>query len=176
MSLPSAMQTLDAGIEIEDRPGGLLAATFTAMASPCEVLLSGSSPTAARELGMIAAHEAWRIEQKFSRYREDSVVASIHRHRGCEMEVDSETAALLDFAHQCYELSDGMFDITSGVLRRAWKFDGSGRIPEAAAVERAAAAVGLDKLQWQVAASHAAARHGDRLRWHRQGVRGRPRA
>jgi len=31
-------------------------------------------------------------------------------------------------------LSEGLFDITSGVLRHAWKFDGSDRIPEADAI------------------------------------------
>jgi len=43
--------------------------------------------------------------------------------------IDDETYRLLEFANTCYQLSDGMFDITSGVLRRAWKFDGSDRLP-----------------------------------------------
>ena len=30
--------------------------------------------------------------------------------------------ALLDYAQRCHELSGGLFDITSGVLRRAWDF------------------------------------------------------
>jgi len=63
--------------------------------------------------------------------------------------VDEETASLIDFASQCFDLSEGLFDITSGVLRRAWTFDGSDRIPEAAAIERLLPLVGFDKLQWQ---------------------------
>jgi hypothetical protein len=33
-----------------------------------------------------------------------------------------------DFADHCYQLSDGRFDITSGILRRAWQF-GRGTLP-----------------------------------------------
>ena len=58
--------------------------------------MSGS-PTAL-ELGILAAHEAWQVERKFSRYRDDSVTTWIHNHHGSELTVDEETASLLDFA------------------------------------------------------------------------------
>jgi FAD:protein FMN transferase len=119
------------------------------MASPCEVLLPAMSHRVARAIGMVAAQEAWRVEQKYSRYRDDSVTARIHNNRGLPSEVDAETASLIDFASQCFDLSEGLFDITSGVLRRAWKFDGSDRIPEGAAIERLLPLVGFDKLQWR---------------------------
>ena len=96
----------------------------------------------------IAADEALRIEGKFSRYRGDSVIARIHERRGAPIDVDEETAALIDFASQCHDLSDGLFDITSGVLRGAWRFDGSDRIPDPAAVDRLLPLVGFDKLEW----------------------------
>ncbi len=103
---------------------------------------------AALAIGAIAANEALRIEKKFSRYRNDSVTAWIHENRGASVDVDEETAALIDFASQCHDLSDGLFDITSGVLRRAWKFDGSDRIPDPATVDRLLPLVGFDKLRW----------------------------
>jgi len=134
---------------IEDREGGLLAASFMAMASPCELLLPSMDRMAAWELGMLVAREAWRVEQKYSRYRDDSILAWIHRNRGAEIEVDEETTSLLNFASQCFELTEGLFDITSGILRRAWKFDGSSRIPEPAAVARLLVSVGFAKLHWQ---------------------------
>jgi len=99
-------------------------------------------------LGVMAAQEAWRIEHKFSRYRDDSVVAWIHGHRGSKCTLDAETTALLDFARQCFEMSDGRFDITSGILRRAWKFDGSDRVPEVATVAALLPSIGFAKLQW----------------------------
>jgi len=135
-------------LSIEAR-GELLAAKFTAMASPCEVLWSSTEHGSALALGTIAATEALRIERKFSRYRDDSITAWIHGHRGTTIEVDEETESLIDFARQCYELSEGLFDITSGVLRRAWKFDGSDRVPEPTLVERLLPLVGFDKIRWQ---------------------------
>jgi thiamine biosynthesis lipoprotein len=136
-------------LTIEERSGDLLAVCFKAMAGPCEVLLEKADRALAMQLGALAAHEAWRVEQKYSRYRDDSLVAWILLNRGSEIELDEETASLMDFARQCFELSDGQFDITSGVLRGAWKFDGSDRIPQPEAVEALLPLVGFDKLQWQ---------------------------
>ena len=63
--------------------------------------------------------------------------------------MDEETARLLDFAAECHELSEGMFDVTSGVLRRVWKFDGSDRLPEPEAVELLLPLVGWHKVVWE---------------------------
>ncbi len=148
-AVPAITHAPDQALNIEARGAELLAVRFNAMASPCELLLPAADRGAALDLGNIAAQEAWRIERKFSRYRDDSVVAQILRSRGSEIELDDETASLLEFARECFELSDGLFDITSGVLRRAWKFDGSDRVPEPAAVESLLSLIGFGKLQWQ---------------------------
>ncbi|MGC1523185.1 MAG: FAD:protein FMN transferase [Steroidobacteraceae bacterium] len=145
----SAGNAPDEALKVEARGEQLLAACFTAMASPCEVLLSSTDHSAAQELGTLASREAQRVEKKFSRYRNDSVTAWIHENRGARIEVDEETASLIDFASRCFDLSDGLFDITSGVLRRAWKFDGSDRVPEAAAIRPLLSLVGFDKLDWR---------------------------
>jgi len=126
-----------------------VAVCFNAMASPCEVLLRASHLGTARELGECAAEEAWRIEEKFSRYRSDSVISHLHAHRGIPVNVDQETASLLDFAQRCYLISDGMFDITSGVLRQAWRFDGSDRLPKPEEIAALLPFIGFGKLQWQ---------------------------
>lgn len=137
-----------AGWVVEPRGEDLIAVKFAAMASPCEVLLPTMEHDAALAIAATAADEALRIEGKFSRYRGDSVIARIHEQRGAPIDVDEETAALIDFASQCHELSAGLFDITSGVLREAWRFDGSDRIPDPAAVDRLLPLVGFDKLEW----------------------------
>ena len=121
-------------VSVEPRGTDFVAACFMAMASPCELLVRASQLKVARELGECAAEEAWRIEQKFSRYRDDSVTALINTQRGGAIELDEETASLMNFAERCYAISEGMFDITSGILRRAWTFDGSDRLPQAAAI------------------------------------------
>ena len=139
----------DEGLIVEARGENLLAVKFTAMASPCEVLLPLMSHHAALAIGTVAALEAWRVEKKYSRYRDDSVTAWIHENRGTTIEVDEETASLIDFAKQCYELSEGLFDITSGVLRRVWRFDGSDRIPTRRQVREVMPFVGWRKVTWR---------------------------
>lgn len=96
----------------------------------------------------IAADEAWRIERKFSRYSDDNIIYRINNSHGRAVEVDDEVSHLLDFAQQCWELSDGMFDITSGVLRRVWRFDGSSDIPDEASVEALLPFVGWQHTDW----------------------------
>jgi thiamine biosynthesis lipoprotein len=98
------------------------------MASPCEILLEPPDKALCHRLTELAAAEAVRIEQKYSRYRPDSVLSRMNANNGSWQTLDSETAQLLAFAQQCYQLSDGLFDISSGILRRVWQFDGSDNI------------------------------------------------
>jgi FAD:protein FMN transferase len=135
--------------EVVPREDGIVAVCFTAMASPCELLLEASDVHLAGQLGGIAAQEAWRIETKFSRYRPESIVTVINRSNGSAVAVDAETAALIDYAARCHSLSQGRFDITSGVLRRCWKFDGSDRVPQPAAVAALLPLIGFEKVLWQ---------------------------
>lgn len=137
------------GIRLEQRSDGIQAACFSAMACPCEVLLETGDAVLARAVGALAASEARRIEHKFSRYRSDSALAAINASNGTPQRVDAETALLLDFAARCHALSGGLFDVTSGVLRRAWKFDGSDRVPEPAAVVALLPLVGFDRVTWR---------------------------
>jgi thiamine biosynthesis lipoprotein len=136
-------------LQLEPRDNGIVAVTFRAMASPCEVLLDTDDLDLAQQLGRAAAAEAWRIEAKYSRYLPDSLVNAINRSQGRPITVDAETAALLDYAAECYRLSAGKFDITSGILRRCWKFDGSDRVPDPPAVSSLLPFIGFKKLNWQ---------------------------
>jgi len=136
-------------VVLEQREGEVIAVRFSAMAGPCELLLPATERPSARELGDVAAAEAWRIEKKYSRYRQDSVLAWIHAQQGSTVRLDEETASLMDFAEQCFVISDGLFDITSGILRRAWKFDGSDRVPDVAAVRNLLPLIGFNKVRWR---------------------------
>ena len=122
---------------------------FTAMASPCELLIDADDPVEAASLLGIAKREARRIEQKFSRYLPHNIIHRINHSRGQPVQVDEETALLIDYAATCYEMSDGMFDITSGVLRRIWKFDGGKRVPSTAAVQETLRLVGWSRVTWE---------------------------
>ncbi|MEY2654962.1 MAG: hypothetical protein RLZZ524_1990 [Pseudomonadota bacterium] len=129
-------------------PGGW-SGRFSAMASPCELLIEGVSQDLAGALLQAAETEARRIEHKFSRYRPDSVVSRWQAQPGVWQQLDDESALLIDFADHCHALSGGLFDISSGVLRQAWTFDGSDRLPEPAAVDLLLARVGWTRIDWQ---------------------------
>ena len=118
------------------------------MACPCEVLIEASNAVEARQLTQLAADEAWRIEDKFSRYLAGNVVDRINSAAGAAVELDSEAAHLIEFADTLHRLSQGRFDISSGALRRAWTFDGSDRIPAKADIAAALAAVGWHRAAW----------------------------
>src|SRR5688572_15968264 len=103
--------------------------SFVAMANPCEVLCETADAAVADRVTALAAQEAWRIERKFSRYRTDSVVHAINSSAGQPLEVDAETARLIEFGAVLWSLSGGAFDLTSGALRRAWKFGADVPLP-----------------------------------------------
>ena len=122
---------------------------FSAMACDCEVRVAGFSRSKAEPLAKLAIAEVMRIESKFSRYRAASVVSRINAAAGsgCAVAVDAETAHLLEFAAQLHTLSDGLFDATSGTLRKAWDFR-AGRLPEAAQIAALLPLVGWQQVRW----------------------------
>jgi len=129
-------------------PEGLIY-SFRAMASPCEVRVDSFDAGMVARLGEVAEAEALRIEQKFSRYRPDNLIAQINNANGAPVEVDPETAMLIDYADIFYRVSRGLFDVTSGVLRRIWKFDGSDRVPTRTQVREIMPLVGWNKVIWR---------------------------
>jgi thiamine biosynthesis lipoprotein len=136
------------GVSLARRGDGWLG-VFQAMASPCEVHVGGVDAATAGAVVELAAAEAARIEAKFSRYRRGNVLDAINSAGGRTVVVDDETARLLDYAARLYELSDCKFDVTSGVLRRAWRFDGSDRLPTRETIAALLPQVGWHKVRWR---------------------------
>lgn len=122
---------------------------FFAMGSPCEIQLYARYQQLASHIAQLAIADAERLEQRYSRYRADSLLSQINRvaQAGGSLEVDEETAGLLNYAQTCYEQSGGMFDITSGLLRKAWNFS-SGHVPAQAELDALLVHVGWHKLVW----------------------------
>jgi thiamine biosynthesis lipoprotein len=133
-------------MEAATAPAGV---QFQAMGSPCELKLHAPAALAA-DVAARARAEVERLEQRYSRYRPDSLLGEINAvaGRGGGIDVDDETAQLLDYAATCHAESGGLFDITSGVLRRAWRFR-EGRLPARAEVDALLVHVGWQKLRWQ---------------------------
>ena len=119
------------------------------MGSPCEVQLYAETEARAQQVADIAIADVQRLEKLYSRYKDDSFLSTINRvaASGGSITVDNETAGLLNYAAACYNESDGLFDITSGVLRRAWRFD-KGGLPDQTLIDSLLSNVGWHKLQW----------------------------
>lgn len=113
------------------------------MASPCCLHLPVQPGITALAHRMEA--EVRRIEQKYSRYRDDSIVTRINQHAGKPMTVDVETAYLINYAQVCFEQSDGLFDISSGVLRQVWDFKKESR-PEPHQLADILPRIGLNRV------------------------------
>lgn len=134
-------------VEIERSSPGFIA-RFAAMASACELLIHTEDPQLAKQIGQIASQEAWRIEACYSRYRNDNLIYQINHANGATLEVDEELSGLLSFADVCWKLSDGAFDITSGVYRKVWHFDGSDKLPTQSQIDALFPFVGWQKVDW----------------------------
>ena len=123
---------------------------FTAMGGPCEFQIGAATDGQARTAFEAAEREVRRIEAKYSRYRPDSVVSRLNAQAGGQgLACDDETLHLLEVAHRLHEDSGGLFDATSGVLRRAWRFDGSREAPDEASLAPLLALVGWAGVQRQ---------------------------
>ena len=120
------------------------------MAGEHEIQLAGADADAARRAAEDAIADVMRIEAKYSRYRDDSVTSRINAAAGAAaVEVDDETHALLGYADQCHVQSDGLFDITSGVLRRAWNFRGNPpAVPSPAELAALLPLVAWHEVEW----------------------------
>ena len=121
---------------------------FTAMASPCELLIDSPHEPLAQEITHLAVTEVHRIEQKYSRYRKDNLCYQINQSQGSSIAIDEETFRLFNFADQCYQLSEGLFDITSGVLRKLWDFRQPAQLPTPEAVQQRLANIGWPKVDF----------------------------
>lgn len=125
--------------------------SFAAMGSACELKLYCGQKTMARRIAEKVIDDVRRLEKCYSRYREDSLLSRINSAaaRGSSVTVDSETGALLDYAFSCYEVSGGLFDISSGILRRAWDFNAN-RLPQPSRIQALLVKVGLEKIHWRM--------------------------
>lgn len=106
------------------------------------------STTAASLASKVQSHlEA--LERRYSRYVADSLVSTINRRAGSGdfTRLDPESETLLEVADQLWRSSGGLFDITSGVLRRAWRFDAAKTPVDLSQLESLKKKVGWDQVE-----------------------------
>jgi thiamine biosynthesis lipoprotein len=123
---------------------------FSAMGTECNLHFYASNSSDAQEIAGHAIAEVYRIEDRYSRYNPDSLLVQINQvaQAGGSVCVDEETAGLLDYAYACYESSERLFDISSGILREAWDFS-SDVVPKQEQIESLLPKIGLGKISWE---------------------------
>lgn len=121
---------------------------FKAMGSVCEFKLYIPENVNPSLIFNRLEHEVRLFESKYTRYKPDSVTSRINSTAGTKefVEVDQETSSLLSYADTLFEQSDGLFDITSGILRQAWNFS-SQTLPTEEALRKLVPKIGWDKVE-----------------------------
>lgn len=116
------------------------------MGCPCEIRLLADSAEAAEQTARACSREALRFERKYSRYLDTSITSIINRSAGKSVTpIDSETFGLLQYAGVCYQQSNGLFDITSGVLRQVWNKNRQ-TLPEQQELDQVTRRIGWHKV------------------------------
>lgn len=120
------------------------------MGSPCSIQFYAQSRIQAESVFQLALDDIARLEQRYSRYRQDSYLSLINSRAGTGLktDLDQETLALLQYADQCYRESGGLFDITSGVLRRIWNFKNALELPAKSEINALLPLIGWKKVRW----------------------------
>ncbi|CAN5737602.1 FAD:protein FMN transferase [soil metagenome] len=133
-------------------PVGFLCHRFSAMGGQNELQIHAQTAAQAHRGCAAAVQEVMRLEAGYSRYRPDSLLSRINTAAGKgAVALDGETAALMAYADTCFKASGGLFDITSGVLRKAWDFsgrEGTVRLPRAGTLAPLLERVGWQRVQW----------------------------
>jgi len=119
--------------------------SFKAMGSPCKIHIYLKN-SAEFNIAQSAINVIHQLEAKYSRYKLGNIVAKINQG-GTTVDLDDETISLLNYAHTAYQLSDGLFDITTGVLRKAWDFKRQ-TLPSQGLIDECLSYVGWHKILW----------------------------
>ena len=92
---------------------------FTAMTTPCEVILYSDTKMKADKVAQDILKEVKRLEKKYNYYDATSFLSQINlRHVS---ELDIETKTLLSRAKQYYKITSGIFDITLATIKELYK-------------------------------------------------------
>ena len=131
-----------------------------------QVLIVGDDSTSAARSAALAFEIFHRVDRTMSNWTQTSEVARLNREaaRG-EVAIEPEVALVVAESLRLWAISEGTFDITLEPLVRLWGFLGGSRaVPDAAAIARAFAAVGSERVRLdRTAHERAHVRPGDRL-------------
>ena len=129
----------------DTQEGGILTRSFRAMGSDCEFQLCFGDGSDSQFIFKCLQDELERLESKYSRFRKDSLLSQINL--GKEVNIDNETISLLEHAFNCFEQSEGLFDITAGRLNSLWDFKKK-KVPSQEEISYALSVTDFSKVSW----------------------------
>ena len=120
-----------------------------AMGSDCEFHLCFENTSDSQFVFKCILDELERLESKYSRFRKDSLLSQINltAGQGEKIRIDDETQSLLAHALNCFEQSEGLFDITAGRLNSLWDFKKK-KVPTAEEINCALSVTDFTKVSW----------------------------
>ncbi len=118
------------------------------MGGPCQIQIDSHSEDQILAAAQAAEAEVRRLDAKYSNYRSDSFTQQINDSagRGHAIDIDEETSALLNYADTLWQQSEGLFDLTAGVLNQAWDFK-SNALPQNKVLDELLPLVGWHQLK-----------------------------
>lgn len=122
---------------------------FRAMGSACQIIFRAPSRRQAVRFRDTAVNWVRSFEQRFSRYREDSLISEINRASGLHwVRTDDELESIFALCDHYHWSTAGVFDPSTLPLMRVWNYQAeSPRVPSDSQIEDAMKLVGWSNVQ-----------------------------
>lgn len=149
MAVTARPDTPRTDVLLQTGPGGFYHMDFKAMGTVCAI--DFELPSRARAEEFKTCILAWldEFENKFSRFRPDSLVSQINRAAGREwVEIDDEAVSLFTLCDWFHWVTRGIFDPTSLPLLQLWDYHAAHPVlPSEAQIQQAMSLIGWKKFQ-----------------------------
>ncbi len=121
---------------------------FKAMGTNCEILYRANSGQQAEQFRQSAMDWVKNFEQRYSRYKDDSLIGQINAAAGKEaISITEEDARLFEICDQMHFLTEGLFDPTTLPLSRIWDFKApQPKVPPQEIIQEALSKVGWKRV------------------------------
>jgi len=119
------------------------------MGSAFQFIVAANNAATGTELLNSCVDEVRRIEELLTTFKETSQTSLINRNAGKDfVDVDEEVYQLIERSIHLSKLSGGAFDISSGVLKKLYRFQGEQfSLPSPAAIRQSLSKTGYKKIR-----------------------------